>query len=66
MVKCTSGDSSPAAVASSASRFRQSGRRPKKSATKIMKLDDDMPLDQQVSKPGKSQHTPMMHGRVLE
>lgn len=25
-----------------------------------MKLDDDMPLDQQVTKSGKSQHTPMM------
>jgi hypothetical protein len=30
-----------------------------------MKLDDDMPLDQQVTKSGKSQHTPMMHGCVL-
>jgi hypothetical protein len=25
-----------------------------------MKLGDDMPLDHEVTKPGKSQHTPMM------
>lgn len=25
-----------------------------------MKLDENMPLDREVTKPGKSQHTPMM------
>jgi hypothetical protein len=31
-----------------------------------MKLDENMPLDREVTKPGKSQHTPIDAWRVLE